>query len=489
MTSPSACGLTIQTKLFINNEYVSAKSGQCLTSINPVDGEPIATVEVAGAEDIDIAVKAAREAFNTWKDSDGSFRRDCLYRLAQLMESHQDQLAELESLDNGKPVTLAKAADISLCIKIYKYFAGWADKILGNVVPVEGHNICLTVKEATGVVGQIIPWNFPLALQAWKLGPALAVGCTVVMKLSEKTPLTGLLFGQLIKEAGFPPGVVNIVNGGPEVGELIARHMDIDKVAFTGSSVTGPKILKASAESNMKKVTLELGGKSPMIVCDDADLDQALAASDIGLFLNHGQCCCAASRIYVQRGVYDEFVRKAVERAKCRKVGDPKDIATDQGPQVDKIQFDRVMSYIQSGIDEGADLLCGGKRLGSKGYFIEPTVFGNVQDHMRISREEIFGPVMQIAPFDTLEEAVRRANDTQFGLAAGVCTRSIGKATKIARELKAGTVWINSYDNFDPAAPFGGYKMSGWGREKGKEALDNYIETKTIMWPIDETIV
>ncbi|EER13291.1 Aldehyde dehydrogenase, putative, partial [Perkinsus marinus ATCC 50983] len=365
--TPPSKSLPIQTKLFINNEFVSAKSGKTLTSINPVDGEPIEKVEIAGPEDIDIAVKAARKAFETWKDSDGSFRRDCLYRLADMIELHEDRLAELESLDNGKPITVAKAADINLCKKIYKYYAGWADKVLGNVVPVDGHNICLTVKEPIGVVGQIIPWNFPLLMQAWKLAPALAAGCTVVMKLSEKTPLTGLLFGQLIKEAGFPPGVVNIVNGGPDVGEILARHMDVDKVAFTGSSVTGPKIVKASAESNLKKVTLELGGKSPLIVCNDADLDQALAVSDIGLFLNHGQCCCAASRIYVQRGVYDEFVKKAVERAKNKKVGDPRDLTCDQGPQVDKIQFERVMSYIKSGIDEGADLLCGGKRLGDKG--------------------------------------------------------------------------------------------------------------------------
>ncbi|EER18795.1 Aldehyde dehydrogenase, putative [Perkinsus marinus ATCC 50983] len=325
--------LPIQTKLFINNEYVSAKSGKTLTSINPVDGTPIEKFEVAGPEDIDIAAKAAREAFETWKASDGSFRRDCLYKLAELIQLHEDRLAELESLDNGKPIVIAKAIDIKLCQKIYKYYAGWADKVLGSVVPVDGSNMCLTVKEPIGVVGQIIPWNFPLVMQSMKLAPALAAGCTVVMKLSEKTPLTGLLFGQLINKAGFPPGVVNIVNGGPDVGEILARHMDVDKVAFTGSSVTGPKIIKASAESNLKKVTLELGGKSPMIVCDDADLDQALAAADIGLFINHGQCCCVASRIYVQRGVYDEFVKKAVQRAKNKRVGDPRDRNCDQGPQ------------------------------------------------------------------------------------------------------------------------------------------------------------
>ncbi|EEQ99187.1 Aldehyde dehydrogenase, putative [Perkinsus marinus ATCC 50983] len=460
--------LPIQTKLFINNEYVSAKSGKTLTSINPVDGTPIEKFEVAGPEDIDIAVKAARKAFETWKDSDGSFRRDCLYKLAELIQLHEDRLAELESLDNGKPIVIAKAIDIKLCQKIYKYYAGWADKVLGSVVPVDGSNMSLTVKEPIGVVGQIIPWNFPLVMQSMKLAPALAAGCTVVMKLSEKTPLTGLLFGQLINKAGFPPGVVNIVNGGPDVG---------------------PKIIKASAESNLKKVTLELGGKSPMIVCDDADLDQALAAADIGLFINHGQCCCVASRIYVQRGVYDEFVKKAVQRAKNKRVGDPRDRNCDQGPQVDKIQFERVMSYIKSGVEEGAELLCGGKRLGDKGCFIEPTVFGNVKDHMRISREEIFGPVMQIAPFDTMEEVVRRANDTPFGLTAGICTRNIGKATRIAKELKAGTVWVNCYLNLDAAAAFGGYKLSGWGRENGAEGLENYLETKSIMWPVDETII
>merc|ERR1712113_505788 len=349
----------------------------------------------------------------------------------------------------------------------------------------------MTIHEPIGVCGAIIPWNFPLLMQAWKLAPALAMGCTIVMKLSEKTPLSGLLICDLIKEAGFPAGVVNIVNGhGPTTGEFIARHPDIRKVAFTGSSGVGHKIIEASAQSNMKKVTLELGGKSPMIICKDADLDQAAVACHIGLFLNMGQCCVASSRIFIHEDVHDAFVEKVVAMAKrLRTQGDTTsetDVPLcDLGPQVDKVQFDKILGYIEKGKQEGATLALGGSRIGDKGYFVQPTVFKDVTDDMTIAKEEIFGPVMQLMKFKTLDEAICRANNTHYGLAAGICTRDTGTALAAARDIEAGTVWVNCYDNFDLAAPFGGFKQSGWGREKGEAALNNYLETKCVMMPID----
>merc|ERR1711988_1047728 len=382
-------------------------------------------------------------------------------------------------------------ADVALSVKCYRYFAGWADKNHGKVIPIDGNFMTYTSHEPIGVCGQIIPWNFPLLMQAWKLGPALDMGCTVVMKLSEKTPLSGLLVCDLIKEAGFPAGVVNVVNGmGPTTGDAISRHPDIVKVAFTGSSAVGHTIAKAAAESNLKKVSLELGGKSPMIICKDADLDQAATACHIGLFINMGQCCCASSRIFIHEDVHDAFVEKVSKMAKrLRTEGDTiseTDVPIcDLGPQVDKIQFDKVMGYISSGKTEGAKCVLGGDRQGNKGYYVQPTIFTEVKDEMKIAKEEIFGPVMQLLKFKTLDEAIERANKTHYGLAAGICTRDIGTALAAAKDLDAGTVWINCYDNFDMAAPFGGYKQSGWGREKGEYALENYTEVKCVMMPID----
>jgi aldehyde dehydrogenase (NAD+) len=404
-----------------------------------------------------------------------------LHRLADLIEKHADELAQLESLDNGKPYSVAAAADLPLVIACYRYYAGWADKIQGKTIPVNGNYFCYTRHEPVGVVGQIIPWNFPLLMQAWKLGPALASGCTVVMKPAEQTPLSALRVGELLVEAGFPPGVVNLLPGyGPTAGAAIANHMDVDKVAFTGSTEIGRVIMQAAATSNLKRVTLELGGKSPNIVFADADMDQAIEGSHQALFFNQGQCCCAGSRLFVEDKCYDEFVEKSVARAKRRTVGDPFDKNTEQGPQVDSDQFNKVMGYIDSGKKDSAKLLTGGNRVGDKGYFIEPTIFGDVQDDMKIAKEEIFGPVMSILRFKDLDEVVDRANKTLYGLAAAVWTRDISKAHAVANSVRAGTVWVNCFDVFDAAAPFGGFKQSGIGRELGEYALQNYTEVKTV---------
>eukprot|EP00747_Dinoflagellata_sp_TGD_P163729 gnl/TRDRNA2_/TRDRNA2_182728_c0_seq1.p1 gnl/TRDRNA2_/TRDRNA2_182728_c0~~gnl/TRDRNA2_/TRDRNA2_182728_c0_seq1.p1 ORF type:complete len:525 (-),score=131.71 gnl/TRDRNA2_/TRDRNA2_182728_c0_seq1:121-1635(-) len=483
-----------QTQLFINNEFVDAKSGRTFATINPATEEVICKVQEAGPEDVDAAVAAANAAFPAWKESNGCDRRDMLLRLADLVEQHKDELATLESLDNGKPKHVAHDVDLGFVVECYRYYAGWADKCGGKVIKPtrdSGSVFAFTWHEPIGAVGAIIPWNFPLLMQAWKLAPALAMGCTVVMKLSEKTPLSGLMMCQLIKEAGFPPGVVNVLNGyGDPCGTAISSHMKLVKVAFTGSSAVGHKVAMAAAASNMKRVTLELGGKSPMIVCKDADLDQAATACHIGLFINMGQCCCASSRIFVHEDVHDAFVAKVTDLAKrLRTKGDTTsktDIPIcDLGPQIDEIQFKKILGYIDDGKKGGAKCVLGGDREGDKGYFVKPTVFTDVTDDMKIAKEEIFGPVMQLMKFKTLEEAIRRANDTHYGLAAGICSRDVGTALKVASKLDAGTVWINCYDNFDMACPFGGFKESGWGREKGEYALENYTEVKCVMVPMD----
>jgi aldehyde dehydrogenase (NAD+) len=373
------------------------------------------------------------------------------------------------------------AADLPLTIKCYRYYAGWADKIVGKTIPVDGDFTCFTRHEPVGVVGQIIPWNFPLLMQAWKWGPALASGCTLVLKPAEQTPLTALRVAQLAQEAGFPNGVINVVPGfGPTAGAALTRHMDVDKVAFTGETSTGQLIMEAAAKSNLKRVSLELGGKSPNIVFADADIDAAVDGAYFGLFFNQGQCCCAGSRLFVEQSIHDEFVAKLVQRTKSQKVGDPFDPETTQGPQITREQQERVLSFIDSGKKEGATIHCGGGKPNLPGYFVEPTVFSGVTDGMKIAREEIFGPVMNILPFGNIDEVVERSNRTQFGLAAAVWTRDIKKAHRMARSLRAGTVWINCYDIFDAAAPFGGYKMSGVGRELGEYALQLYTEVKTV---------
>jgi aldehyde dehydrogenase (NAD+) len=472
------------TKLLINGKWVDSASGKTFPTVNPSTGEVITQVAESDAADVDKAVSAARAAFEKgpWRRKiTASGRGVLMNKLADLIEKHADELAQLEALDNGKPAHIARMADLTLTIACYRYYAGWADKIEGKTIPVNGPYFSYTKHEPVGVVGQIIPWNFPLLMQAWKLGPALAAGCTVVMKPAEQTPLTALRVGELIMEAGFPEGVVNILPGyGPTAGAAIARHMDVDKVAFTGSTEVGHLIMKAAAETNLKRVTLELGGKSPNIVFADADMEQAIEGSHQALFFNQGQCCCAGSRLFVEEKAYDEFVEKSVARAKSRTVGNPFDKSTEQGPQVDQDQFDKVMGYIDSGKKEKATLATGGGRVGDKGYFIEPTVFTDVKDDMKIAREEIFGPVMTILKFKDMDEVVERANKTMYGLAAAVWTKDISKAHAIADSVRAGTVWVNCFDVFDAGVPFGGFKQSGLGRELGEYALSNYTEVKTV---------
>jgi aldehyde dehydrogenase (NAD+) len=485
MSAPPESRVAIPpTKLLINNRWIPSASGKTFGTVNPATGDEICQVAEADAADVDLAVKAARAAFapkSPWRRMSAAERGKLLYKLADLMEKHADELAKLEALDNGKPYAVAKAADLPLSIACYRYYAGWADKIQGKTIPIAGDYFCYTRHEPVGVVGQIIPWNFPLLMQAWKLAPALATGNTVVMKPAEQTPLTALRVADLITEAGFPEGVVNMLPGyGPTAGAAIARHMDVDKVAFTGSTEVGHLIMEAAAQTNLKRVTLELGGKSPNIIFADADMDAAIEGAHFALFFNQGQCCCAGSRVFVEEKAYDEFVERSAARAKKRTVGDPFDPKTEQGPQVDGVQFDKVMSYIESGKKDGAKLVAGGNRSGDRGFFVEPTVFADVRDNMKIAEEEIFGPVMSIIKFKDIDEVAERANKTVYGLAAGVWTRDIGKALAIANSVRAGTVWVNCYDVFDAAAPFGGFKQSGLGRELGEYGLQQYTEVKTV---------
>jgi len=469
--------------LLINGKWQDSVSGKTFATVNPATGETICQVAEGDKADVDLAVKAARKAFEEgpWSKMSAAERGRLLNKLADLIEENKEELAALETLDNGKPYQVALAADLPLTIKCYRYYAGWADKIQGKTIPIEGPYFCYTRHEPVGVVGQIIPWNFPLLMQAWKWGPALATGCTLVLKPAEQTPLTALRVAALAQEAGIPDGVINVVPGfGPTAGAAISGHMDIDKVAFTGEHLTGQIIMEAAARSNLKRVSLELGGKSPNIVFADADLDAAVEGAHFGLFFNQGQCCCAGSRLFVEDRIHDQFVERMVQRAKKQKVGDPFDPETTQGPQVSQEQADRIMGFIEAGQKEGAKLLTGGKRHGERGYYVQPTVFDDVTDGMKIAREEIFGPVMNILRFKDIDEVIKRGNTTCFGLAAAVWTRDIGKAHRIANGLRAGTVWVNCYDVFDAAAPFGGYKMSGTGRELGEYALQLYTEVKTV---------
>jgi len=422
------------TKLLINNRWVPSESGKTFATINPSTGEEICQVAEADAADVDKAVKAARAAFEgPFRKMRASERGRLLYRLADLIEANADELARLETLDNGKPLSIAKAVDVAKTVACYRYFAGWADKVQGKTIPIDGDFFCYTRHEPIGVVGQIIPWNYPMLMQSWKLAPALATGNTVVMKPAEQTPLSALRIGELLLEAGYPEGVVNILPGfGPTAGAALARHMDVDKVAFTGSTEVGRLIMTAAAQSNLKRVSLELGGKSPNIIFADTDLDAAVEGAHMGVFVNQGQSCCAGSRVFVEEKIYQQFVEKSVARAAKRRVGDPLDPTTDQGPQVDQSQFDRIMGYIESGRTEGATLACGGERVGNRGYFIRPTVFADVQDDMTIAREEIFGPVMSVIAFKDVDEAIARANNTDYGLAAGVWTSDIKKAHAVA---------------------------------------------------------
>jgi aldehyde dehydrogenase (NAD+) len=470
-----------RTQMLIGGKWCDSTSGKTFASLHPATEEKIADVAQANEQDVDRAVKAARRAFEEgdWPAMDARDRGRLLNRLADLIERNLDELAALETLDNGKPISDARTADLPLVVDCLRYYAGWADKLVGQTIPVRGDYFCYTRREPVGVCGQIIPWNFPALMVAWKWGPALAAGCTVVMKPAEQTPLSCLRMADLAMEAGFPPGVINIVPGFGETGAALVRHPDVDKIAFTGSTETAQLIMRDAA-ATLKRLTFELGGKSPNVIFADCDLDAAVAGAEFGLFFNQGQCCCAGSRLFVEESIHREFVERVVERASSRKLGDPFDPATGQGPQVDRDQFQKIMDYIARGKQSGAKCLTGGDRWGSKGYFVQPTVFDNVTDDMEIATDEIFGPVMSILPFREFDEVVERSNKTFYGLAAAVWTRDVAKAHKLAAKVKAGTVWVNCYDVFDAAAPFGGFKMSGIGRELGEAGLANYTELKTV---------
>eukprot|EP00253_Pinus_taeda_P007726 PITA_07726 len=478
------------TKLFIDGESVDAVSGKTFETLDPRTGDLITRVAEGDKEDVDLAVKAARKAFDKgpWPRMSGYERGRFLNKYADLVEQHIDELAALETLDNGKPLTLARAVDVPGCIQTLRYFAGAADKIHGEILKMGGPYQGYTLHEPIGVVGQIIPWNFPLVMFFIKIAPALACGCTVVIKPAEQTPLTALYCAHLAKEAGLPPGVLNVITGfGETAGAAISSHMDIDKVAFTGSTEIGRAIMVAAAQSNLKAVTLELGGKSPLIIMDDADIEEAVNLAHMAIFFNMGQVCFAGSRIYVQDGIHDKFVKRVVERAKKQVVGDPFKPEVDHGPQIDKTQFEKILEYIEHGKREGAKLLTGGNRVGEKGFYIEPTIFSHVQEDMKIGKEEIFGPVMSIFKFKTIEEAIERGNKTIYGLAAGIVTKNIDTVNRLSRSIRAGVIWVNCYYAFDSDAPFGGYKMSGIGREQGLDALKNYLAVKCVITPLHDS--
>ena len=475
-------------RMLIDGKWVEAASGKTLTTYDPATEEPLAEVPAGDKEDVDRAVRAARRALESgpWPRMTASERGRAIWKLADLIEARTEEFAQLETLDNGKPLAVARVADVPLVVDHFRYYAGWATKIEGETIPVSipGQRVLTyTRREPVGVVGQIIPWNFPLLMAAWKLGVALACGNTVVLKPAEQTPLSALRLGELLEEAGFPPGVVNIVTGfGETAGAAIASHPDVDKVAFTGSTEVGHLVMKAAATSNLKRVSLELGGKSPNIVFADADLDQAAAGAANAIYFNHGQCCCAGSRLFVEEKIYDKLMPRLIEHSEKIKIGPGMDLSSEMGPLVSSEQFQRVNTFLSAGRSEGAKVATGGGRPKqfSKGYFVAPTVFTDVKPEMKIIREEIFGPVVCAIPFKDANEVVAAGNDTTYGLAAAVWTRDIEKAHRLAESLKAGTVWINCYNMFDAAAPFGGYKQSGFGREMGKAALELYTQIKTV---------
>ncbi|TDZ13744.1 Aldehyde dehydrogenase [Colletotrichum spinosum] len=486
LTAPNGTKIDLPTGLFIKNEFVKGSSASKITAINPSDESDIVSVEAASADDVDRAVRAARAALTApgWGDGSGTDRGRLMFRLADLVEAHRETLATLETWNGGKPYGAALGEDLAESVATLRYYAGWADKIHGETIPTTPLKFAYTLKQPVGVVASVIPWNYPLMMAAWKLGPALACGNTVVLKPAEQTPLSVLYFAKLVVEAGFPPGVVNIVNGfGREAGAALVSHMDVDKVAFTGSTATGRQIMK-SASANLKNITLETGGKSPLVVFADADVDQAAKWGHVGIMSNQGQICTSTSRILVQQDVYHEYIARFEQICLENKVGDPFDDDTFQGPQITRAQYDKILGYIQSGKDEGATLVTGGvpfKNVGDgKGFFIEPTVFSDVKPDMRIFQDEVFGPFVAVTPFKTEEEAVALANSTSYGLGAALFTRDIERGHRVAARLESGMVWINSSNDSDIRVPFGGVKQSGIGRELGEAGLAAYTQTKAV---------
>jgi phenylacetaldehyde dehydrogenase len=486
LSAKTADFVTHNHRMFIGGKFVNAASGKTFPVYDPATGEVIAHVPEAEAADVDAAVHAARKAFDEgpWPGMTASQRGRLLWKLADLLEANLEEFAEIESIDNGKPVAVARAADVPLAVDMFRYMAGWATKITGSTIPISmpSEYFSYTLREPVGVVAQIIPWNFPLLMAAWKLAPALATGCTVVLKVAEQTPLSGLRLAELIHEAGFPEGVVNVLTGyGEGAGAPLAAHNLVDKVAFTGSTEVGKLILKAAA-GNLKKVTLELGGKSPSIVFPDADLKRAISGTASAIFFNQGQCCCAGSRLFVHEKIFDQVVDGVSAIAGKIRIGSGLDPKTQMGPLVSDEQFRRVTGYIQTGLKEGAKATIGGKREGDRGYFVQPTVLVNTTPEMQVVREEIFGPVVCAQRFsdEDLDQIARQANDSIYGLAASVWTSNLSIAHKMARRIRSGTVWINCHNVFDAALPFGGYKQSGWGREMGAEVLNNYTEVKAV---------